>query len=302
MKKSIAEEMEKEIKERKKLPAEVKDKMNTQVFRNLLFAIFIIIYFVFLNLGFYNIDKTIFIQDTAVFSMATLILAIILFEKAYRKGKGFLAIHGLEVLAVALLTLFMPYTYFYLEPVVSKIIMMVPLAFAIYYVAKSAIICAKIQTQQDAKVSDVKDIVKKETRILDETIEMDKDKEAELEEKEVKVSKIKQENPKKEKSKTKEKDKSEKIAKKEVKKTTKKTTTKKKEESDKKVETKKAGAEKTATKKTTKPKKKEEVTNPEAKTGETKKKTTRTKKEVAEPTTKTTKTRRTTKATPKEEG
>ena len=156
MKESITKEIGKEIAEKKKLPKDVKDEMNKHVFRNLVFGSLIIIYFIFLNLGYLNINKSIFIQDTAVFAMTTVIIAIVLFEKAYRKEKGYLAIHGLEVLVVALLTLFTPYTYFYVQPLVSKILMIVPVIFAMYYVAKGIIICIKTQKAQDRKISDVK--------------------------------------------------------------------------------------------------------------------------------------------------
>lgn len=247
MKESITKEIEKEIEQKKKLPKEVKDEMNKQVFRNLTFAISIIIYFIFLNLGYLNIEKSVFIKDTAVFAMTCLIVAIALFERAYSKEKGFLAIHGLEVLAVALFTLFTPYTYFYLAPVVSKIMMMVPLAFGIYYVAKSAIICVRIQVKQNNKISDIKEIVKKETRSFEENIEMDKDEEAETVEKTSKKRTQKEEL----------KDKKVKTAKK----------TKKEGENNKTVKSnKKESKEKTKKKSVKTPKKKEEITSKKATT------------------------------------
>lgn len=179
MKKSITKELGKEIEQKKKLPTEIKNKMNKRIFRNLIFAISIILYFISLNLGFFNIEKSIFSQDTEVFAITSLIIAIVLFEKAYRGEKGYLAIHGLEILAVALFTLFIPYTYFYLDTNVVKVVMLAPLYFAVYYIVKSAIIFIQAKNKQKNKISDVKEIVKKETRKFEENIEMDKDKDTE---------------------------------------------------------------------------------------------------------------------------
>ncbi len=178
MKETTQENEEKEIIKKKRLPQEIKDEIYKKVFYNIFFAIGIIIYFMFLNLGFYNIEKNIFIQDAYVFSIVILVLSIILFEKSYRNGKGNIAIYGLELLAVALFTLFTPYTYFYLEAAITKIFMMVPLLFTFYYVIKSVIICVSIHAKHKRTLSDVKEIVKKEKINLDENIEMDKDKEA----------------------------------------------------------------------------------------------------------------------------
>ena len=84
MKETTHENEEKEIIKKKRLPQEIKDEIYKKVFYNIFFAIGIIIYFMFLNLGFYNIEKNIFIQDAYVFSIVILVLSIILFEKSYR--------------------------------------------------------------------------------------------------------------------------------------------------------------------------------------------------------------------------
>lgn len=179
MKKSITKDLGKEIEQKKKIPKEIKDVMNKRIFRNLIFAILVILYFIFLNLGFSNIEKSIFNQDTAVFAITSLAISIVLFEKAYREEKGYLAIHGIEVLAVALFTLFIPYTYFYFDSTIVKVVMLVPMYFAVYYIVKSAIIFIQTKNKQKNKISDVKEIVKKETRKFEENVEMDKDKDAE---------------------------------------------------------------------------------------------------------------------------
>lgn len=179
MKETIEQKMEKEIALKKKLPKEIEDAMNKKVFYNLIIGCIIIVYFIFLNMGFTNIDKNIFIKDTQVFSVTVLVISIILFEKSYKKENGSIAIFGIETLIVALTTLFIPYLYYYAGPLVSKILRMEAIFIAIYYVAKGTIICAMTQTKYEENISDVKEIVKRERKSNDEIIEMDKDKEAE---------------------------------------------------------------------------------------------------------------------------
>ena len=191
MKKELTKEMEKEIKARKTLSKEAKIERDKKVFRNLIFAILVIIYFIFLNLGYYNLEKAVFVKDTAVFSMVALVITIILFEKAYKTEKGYLAIHGIEVLVAALFTYFVPYTYFNFGELTNKLCMLAPIAFAIYYCIKAIAICIK---ESRKKESDIKDIVKKEQIKNDDTwVKMDKDKEAETEEKKAEKTKPKRE-------------------------------------------------------------------------------------------------------------
>ena len=175
--KEMKETLESEIKKRNKMPDDVKIERDKKIFRNLLFAIGIIAYFILLNIGFYLIEKTVFTRDTVVFAFATLIITIILFERSYRGEKGYYAIHGLEVLAASVFTYFVPYLYYTFNEPVTKAIMVSPVLFVVYYAIKLAVICAKAKKVKD---NDIKDIIKKEeTKIDDDWTKMDKDLEAE---------------------------------------------------------------------------------------------------------------------------
>ena len=177
MKEIYTEEVEKEIKRRKKMPKELKDKMNKDVFRNLMFAIAIILYLVLLNLGFWKLDKEIFIKDTAIYSIASLAVTIILFEKAFKSENGRYAISGIEVLTASIFTYFIPYTYFHISDVARKLWMLLPLAYAIYYTGKGIVICIKTKNMRQ---SDVKEIIKEEKTKQEESVYIDKDREAEV--------------------------------------------------------------------------------------------------------------------------
>ena len=99
--------------------------------------------------------------------------AIILFEIAYRKEKGNLAIYGIESLVVAIFTLFLPYIIFELNETQRKYYFMVSIYVAIYYILKSVYVSAKIKSKYMNSISDVKEIVKKEKhkRIIQEDID-----------------------------------------------------------------------------------------------------------------------------------
>ena len=175
MRKQETDKIVEEIKEKKKIPKEVKEKINQVVFKNVTLGIIIFLYFIFINLGYYNITKEVFAVDIKVFSMCLVIVAIVLFEKAYKENNGELAIYGIETLFVALTTLFMQYVYFYQGDTFIKLYMLIPLAFAIYYVSKATILVAKIQSDNQRNISDVKEIVKKEKKTIVEEPTEDKD-------------------------------------------------------------------------------------------------------------------------------
>ena len=105
----IQEEVEKELKNNKKLPKEEQYKLNSIVFQNLCTIIVIMVYFIFLILGFINIEIPVLITDFKVFSLTILALAIIFFEIAYKKDSGKYCITGIEMLVLSLVTVALMY-------------------------------------------------------------------------------------------------------------------------------------------------------------------------------------------------
>ena len=163
MKKSTIEKIEKEISEKTKLPNKIKEKIKKEVFTNIIIASIIILYFILIVLGSVNSIKNVRTTDLNIFSLLFLSIAIFLFEKAYRKDDGKLAIYGIESLIIAIFTLFLPYIIFELNEVNRKYYLMAGICIGIYYILKSTIIYAIERKKYiNNNISDVKEIVKKE--------------------------------------------------------------------------------------------------------------------------------------------
>ena len=107
----ITEEKLEKIKDelegnKKKTKKTVKDtKLSKAILRNVLIAVVISIYFLFIALGVRTIPITEYLLDLKTFAMFTVIIAIVIFEKAYKKDEDYLAIHGLEMVALGIETL-----------------------------------------------------------------------------------------------------------------------------------------------------------------------------------------------------
>ena len=147
------------LKNRKKLPEELKSKRNNMIFKNLLIAICITVYFILINLGYYNIEKNIYMTDLKIFSIIVLAISIILFEKGYRKDNEGIFLSGIEVLIIAIITLAEQYRIFYSFDNIQMLFNLVPVYFIIYYTIKLLINTRMIEKEYSA--TDVREIVKK---------------------------------------------------------------------------------------------------------------------------------------------
>lgn len=176
MEEKITKEMQEKLEEKIKLPKEIKEKQNKIAMENFFYAIFMSVYFIFLNMGFHNIVKHIFVVDTQVFSGIALVIAIILFEKAFKRENGNIAIHGIEILVLAIITLFIPFIY-YMNMDLTSIIMVILIAgFNLYYLTKVVVMSLKIQSKYRASLSDVKKIIKKDKEKLEDVTEDEPEK------------------------------------------------------------------------------------------------------------------------------
>lgn len=164
MKKATIQNIEKELNEKRKMPNNLKEEVRKKIFKNVVIAICIILYFLFLFLGSENKTKVVRITDLKIFSVIFLITTISLFETAYKKDNGELAIYGIEALIVAILTLFLPYIIFELEPQYQIFYNLIGAYFGIYYLIKCICIFIKSKNSYNKSISDVKEIVKKEKR------------------------------------------------------------------------------------------------------------------------------------------
>ncbi len=160
--KQMQETIEKEMKSNKQIPEAELNKINTRVFQNICLAIIMMFYFNFIILGFINIENAVFLVDLKVFSLVVLVIAIGTFEYAYKKDSGRHAIHGIEVLVIALITISLIYVNIMMADKFIPITVMITYIFAIYYIAKAIIIYKKMKKQYF--INNMKEIIKNKKR------------------------------------------------------------------------------------------------------------------------------------------
>ena len=149
------EKIEEEIKKQTTISDDKKKKIYKRIFKNIIAAIMVIIYFMFINLGYVKLIPETYLIDQQVFSIITLGIAIIIFEKAYKKDDSEIAIFGIETLALAICTLM---TISIVENYGAKYtnsITIISIIFAIYYVAKSIVIYCKMKNKALKRASDI---------------------------------------------------------------------------------------------------------------------------------------------------
>ncbi len=133
-----------------------------KIFENLIIAIAMMIYFIIINFSYLRMDENILLQGIKVASIVILIFSIIIFEVAYRKDSGRIAINGIEVLVLAIqtLTIWTVINRFKLE--FDRYILFSTYAFAIYYILKSIIIYTIEKKKYLDSLSDIHEIVSNE--------------------------------------------------------------------------------------------------------------------------------------------
>ena len=151
-------EIKKTMKEKQSLPKEESNKINRYLFQNIMVAIAIIVYFIFLNLGKQNIQLNVYVTDLKVFGMCILLLAIMLLEKAYKDDSGRLAVFGIEMIVLSLTTISLIYVDLMLSSRYSVILTSISYIFAIYYLIKSVVIYLK--KRKKYFVDGMKEIIK----------------------------------------------------------------------------------------------------------------------------------------------
>lgn len=269
----LVHKIEEEKEARKKIPIEEQKKIHKRMFANLVIAAVIILYFIFIILGFNHIAREAFLIDLRVFSIGILIGAIVLFEKSYKKDDDILALYGIETLIVAIVTLVAIYVCILFETKFVMLISIASYAFAIYYIAKACVISKKMTKAYIESKNDIKEIVKKEKP----------EKAAETKKREGKVVNKKAEEKAKVNSKTKKASTSKEAGqKKKVGNTTKKRTTTKKENKTTK-QPSEAKEKEEVTKKTKQTTKRKTATSTKKSASATKKQTTKKTVKKAEP-------------------
>ncbi len=162
VKKLDEKEISEQIEKAKKMPKEQKKKIGKRILINLAILLSICTYCAFLNLGYLNIDGSKYITDLKAFSLGLIALTIMIFEYAYNKDSGRLALFGVEVLCTAIVTLILTYVYILHKDQFFIVIGIYSGLAFIYYAIKTITIKIKETKEWKKSISDVKEIMKEE--------------------------------------------------------------------------------------------------------------------------------------------
>lgn len=152
------EEIGEEIRKQTTISKKRQNKISTKIFKNIVAASIIITYFIFINLGYTNLEPQTYLVDLQVFSMIAIGITILFFEQAYKKDSDELALFGIEILILSICTLMTLYIGTNYKEKYTYIINLISMLFAIYYVAKSIVIYCKMRRKALKRVSDINKI------------------------------------------------------------------------------------------------------------------------------------------------
>ena len=138
------------------------EKANNKIFRNILYAILIMLYFVGTYIAYIKLPEEIFSRILQLVTMILLVITIIVFEIAYKKDSGLLALNGIEALIIACHALAIPYVLKVFNWNLVWYVTISGYVFAIYYVFKSIIVYTTGKKEYLHSFSDIADIVKEE--------------------------------------------------------------------------------------------------------------------------------------------
>ena len=138
---------------------EIKEKYLKEIYLNVLKAIIIVLYFFILNMSYENVARDNLLMGIKVFTMIFLFISIYIFEKAYKKDDGNIAIQGIEILALAIYTLTTEHITNKYNFNFKSYSLVASYLFAIYFVLKSIVAYTKGRNEVIKQLSDIREIV-----------------------------------------------------------------------------------------------------------------------------------------------
>ena len=171
MKKETIEKIEKEIVKQTTMPEDLKNEVRKDIFKNLLLGIAIIVYFIVLIKGNAGGSKDIATVYFNIYSILLLIFSIVLIEVAYRKNNGKTAVYGIELMVVAVLTMFLPYVLFELSRKYQNYYILSTLVISIYYIVKCIVInnrAKKVYVKEESDIEEISKTQKPNENLLDD--------------------------------------------------------------------------------------------------------------------------------------
>ncbi len=154
-------EMGEKIKEFNKITGEDRQRINRKLFLTLFTGALVIFVFIFILMGYENISELNYIVDLKVFSIIAIAVTICIFEYAYKKDSGELAITGIEVLLVSFFILSLYYVLQYKYFNYQYYLLFFTSIFLVYYLLKTFIIYIRENYKYRKTAQDIKKIVEK---------------------------------------------------------------------------------------------------------------------------------------------
>lgn len=148
-----------ELKIRKKMPKEIKDKIINLTFFNCVFLILMSVITLLINISYNKLILYDFRNYIKILQISLCIISIVLFEIAYKKDSMKIGFFAIEFTIFSVFILFVPYRYMLKSDV--QFLRNALIAFSIYYILKVGISAIMIRNKYlKENMSDVKEIVK----------------------------------------------------------------------------------------------------------------------------------------------
>lgn len=133
-----------------------------KIFENLIIAVAMMLYFILINFSYLRMEEDLLLKGIKIASLIILFFSIIIFEVAYHKDSGRIAINGIEVLVLAILTLTIRLVTARFKIDFGKYIVYLAYTFTIYYILKSIILYTIEKKKYLDSLSDIHEIVSNE--------------------------------------------------------------------------------------------------------------------------------------------
>ena len=160
--KSTIDEQILEREMRKHIPKEASQEILKKIFKNLIIAIVVMIYFISTNILYARLDLEKMERITQIFSGVFILSGLIVLEIAYKKDSGTLTVTAIELLVLSMHALFINHVITIYDFDFRIYLLTSSYIFAIYYVLKSIVIYTKARMKYLKSLSDVPEIVKDE--------------------------------------------------------------------------------------------------------------------------------------------
>ena len=153
--------LKEDLSKNKKLTPELKKKRRKVLEINLFIIIFIVVYMFDIKYAYYTVELNTLSNILKAISVVFLIISIFKFDAGYRKDNEGIFLTGIEILIIALISLFMTTLINVEEHIFSSIIYGICIFTGIYYLLKSFVKIRRIRKEHNKQISDVRKIIEK---------------------------------------------------------------------------------------------------------------------------------------------